>query len=997
MLLSQVAPFLSLFSAAGGAFESLRADIAHQPTIDGTSDKGLKPSKDNAGNIEFRNVKFAYPSRPDTPVLHDVSISIPAGKHTAVCGPSGGGKSTLVALIMRMYDVVGGDILLDGTSLKDINVRHLRSLVGIVQQEPTLLNRSLLENIALGLVNSANPAHEDLQDTLLGPDLSKLAADVKNGKDMVEAASAYSANVQTIVRLIVEAADLADATPFIKKLQFGFATSVGQGGSQLSGGQRQRVAFARALIRDPKILILDEATASLDSATELRIHSNLQRITKGRAVLSIAHRLSTIREADNIMVFKAGMVVEQGTHSELLALNGDYSDLVRLQNVKNDEGDDASTTRAEDSIDLAKGEVVPNVTDEKAPVVKEAETSSAATSEAEDALNKPMGGGQVIKKVAHFVRPNVPFLCSGAVAAIIVGCTYSACGAIFGNAVGLINPCTEESRLLSLGRLLSGMFFMLACVELFANFASWGSFGLIAEKLLYRLRVLSFRSLFKQGMDFHQAEGRSPATLLSIITKDTAEIGGFSGSVMGTLIAVVVNLIAAIILSHILAWKIALVCLALFPIQFGAGILQIMELARFQRRHAEAFAQAVSVTVEAVNSIKTISTLSLEREVFQTYKRTIAKPNREIGFASAYVNIWLALTYSVGNAIYAFAYWWGSKLIIQGEYNSTQFFIILIAMLVGAQLWGQMFALAPEITRARLAASRILNLVDMGTESGQKPPLPDLEAKAEKDAEAAMGAPITSGPSGQQGGMRISFKNVTFSYPARPELTILHDVSFDLEPGKFYGLVGPSGAGKSTIMSLVQGMHKTTMGSVTMDGVDIGRAEGPAFRDEIAIVPQDAALFDGTVRFNVGLGARPGTEATQEEIEAACRVANMHEAISALPQGYDTECGPNGSRLSGGQRQRLAIARALVRKPRLLLLDESTSALDAENEKALQEGLERAAKGVTVLAITHRIHTVRRADVILVVDGGRVVDMGNHEELMATSESYRANASHQQL
>jgi ABC-type multidrug transport system fused ATPase/permease subunit len=222
-------------------------------------------------------------------------------------------------------------------------------------------------------------------------------------------------------------------------------------------------------------------------------------------------------------------------------------------------------------------------------------------------------------------------------------------------------------------------------------------------------------------------------------------------------------------------------------------------------------------------------------------------------------------------------------------------------------------------------------------------------------------------------------------------------VTFDLEPGKFYGLVGPSGAGKSTIMSLVQGMYNATEGAVELDGVDMSRAEGAAFRDEIAIVPQDSALFDGTVKFNVGLGARPGHDATQAEIEEACRVANMHEVIMALPEGYDTECGPNGSRLSGGQRQRLAIARALVRKPRLLLLDESTSALDAENEKALQEGLERAARGITVLAITHRIHTVRRADVILVVDGGQIVDQGSHEELMATSESYRSNATHQQL
>ncbi|SPO05617.1 related to multidrug resistance protein [Cephalotrichum gorgonifer] len=986
VLLSQVAPFLGLFSAASAAFVSLRDDISHKPTIDGTSTEGLRPNS-SAGSIELKNVDFAYPSRPDAPTLKNVSISIPTGKHTAVVGPSGGGKSTIVALIMRLYDPVAGEILLDGVPLKNYNVRYVRSLIGMVQQEPTLLNRSLLENIALGLVNSANPAHDNLQSTLLGPELSKLAAEVKDGKDMVAASASYSAGVQTIVRLVAEAADTADATPFIKKLQFGFATPVGTGGTQISGGQRQRIALARALIRDPKILILDEATASLDSATERRIQANLERIAKGRAVLSVAHRLSTIKDADNIMVFKAGMVVEQGKHAELMALNGNYSDLVKLQSIHKDEDEDASTTRS-NSVELVKGQLE-GVADEKAPVaVAEGEAAESVASEAGGFLDKPMSGGVVVKKIGHFVRPNVSPLLAGAIAAVVVGCTYSALGVIFGTSVGILNPCTEVSVLLSKGKLLSGMFFMLAVVELLANFFSWSCFGFVAEKLLYRLRVLSFRSLFKQGMDFHQSEGQSPATLLSVITKDTAELGGFSGSVMGTLLAVTVNLLVAIILSHILAWKIAIVCLVLIPIQFGSGILQMMALARHQRRHADAFAQAVGITVEAVNAIKTVSTLSLEEEVFRTYRRTLNGPRKAMVVASAYVNLWLAISYSVGNIIYAFAYWWGAKLIIKGEYTSTQFFIILIAMLVGAQLWGQMFALAPEITRARLAASRILNLVDMGNGAegpAGKPPLPDIEAKKEKDAEAAVDATVPTGSpvASRQGGTKISFKNVTFSYPARPELTILQNVSFDLEPGKFYGLVGPSGAGKSTIMSLVQGMYAATTGSVTLDGVDVGRAGGASsFRDEISIVPQDSALFDGTVAFNLGLGAKPGHEATQEEMEAACKIANMHDVIMALPQGYQTEIGPNGSRLSGGQRQRLAIARALVRKPRLLLLDESTSALDAENEKALQEGLERAAKGVTVLAITHRIHTVRSADVILVVDGGRVVDMGSHEDLM---------------
>jgi ABC-type multidrug transport system fused ATPase/permease subunit len=198
-------------------------------------------------------------------------------------------------------------------------------------------------------------------------------------------------------------------------------------------------------------------------------------------------------------------------------------------------------------------------------------------------------------------------------------------------------------------------------------------------------------------------------------------------------------------------------------------------------------------------------------------------------------------------------------------------------------------------------------------------------------------------------------------------------------------------------MSLVQRMYTPTGGVIEIDGQDICAKEGTEFRDDIAVVPQDCALFEGTIRFNVGLGARPNEEATDADIEEACKLANIHDTIAALPDGYDTECGPNGSRLSGGQRQRLAIARALVRKPRLLLLDESTSALDAESERALQEGLMQAARGITVIAITHRLHTVRRADVIFVVEDGKIVEKGRHEELVERSETYRVNALQQML
>jgi ATP-binding cassette subfamily B (MDR/TAP) protein 1 len=381
--------------------------------------------------------------------------------------------------------------------------------------------------------------------------------------------------------------------------------------------------------------------------------------------------------------------------------------------------------------------------------------------------------------------------------------------------------------------------------------------------------------------------------------------------------------------------------------------------------------------------------------VMATYRRTLQASKKDTLGASIFTNVWLALSFATGFLVYAFAYWWGGKLIMQGEYSQQQFFIVLIAMLVSAQLWGQMFTLAPEVSRSKASASRILSLIQAGSDSPAA--LDDGKdlPPSEKDIEAFADSSLNTSRTNSRG-VTIAFNNVNFSYPNRASILALQDTSFTIPAGQFIGLVGPSGAGKSTIMSLVQGTYTPTSGSITIDGVPVSARN---FRDDIAIVPQDNALFNGTIKFNVGLGARPNHDATDAEIEEACKTANIHDTIMSLPQGYDTDVGPNGSQLSGGQRQRLTIARALVRKPRLLLLDESTSALDADSEMALQKGLERVvrAEGITVIAITHRLHTVVRADCIFVVEGGKVVDKGRHEELVARRESYRDNAEHQML
>ena len=538
---------------------------------------------------------------------------------------------------------------------------------------------------------------------------------------------------------------------------------------------------------------------------------------------------------------------------------------------------------------------------------------------------------------------------------------------------------------------------MVAGVVLIANFVTWWTFGIIAEKMLYSLRVLSLGSLLEQTVNWHSSEGRTPTSLLSIITKDSMAVSNFSGSTFGTIFAILVNVVLAVIVSHIFAWKLALVCMATLPILLGTGFMQLRMLARYEERHQNAFTKATSLATEAIESIRTVAVLSLEREYMASFQRLLAPPRKEVVRASASTNIFLAIAYSTGTFINALAYWWGSQLIMRGEYTQRDFLIILIAMLVSAQLWSGMFALAPEFSRARLALKRVIGVVNIGSRVEVAKGAPDA-SKLASDIEAAAEAKASRDPTAEtgHGGSKVVFDNVSFAYPNRPEASVLDRVSLTISPNQFCGLVGPSGAGKSTIMNIVQRLYEPTSGTVSIDDRDITKLP-TSFRDTIALVPQDPSLFDGSIRFNVGLGAPPGHEASDAEIEEACRIANIHDTIVALPDGYDTECGPNASRLSGGQKQRVAIARALVRKPRLLLLDESTSALDAASEAALQQGLERAARGTTVIAITHRLRTVQKADVILVVEGGQIVDSGRHSELMERRESYRLNAMQQML
>ena len=426
--------------------------------------------------------------------------------------------------------------------------------------------------------------------------------------------------------------------------------------------------------------------------------------------------------------------------------------------------------------------------------------------------------------------------------------------------------------------------------------------------------------------------------------------------------------------------------------------MRLRAVSQFQSSHIKLYARSAALTLDAVRSIKTVALLGLEHHMFDRYKVSLVQPYKASLRQMLLMNFWLATAYSISTLMYALAYWWGSRLVAQGDYSQTQFFIVLPALLFSAQSCGQTLALAPDVSNARSAASRLAELVNSNGTGDSSPPKSSI--KDVKDAEKTEKHPADFKIHHDHNGMSIRIVDCRFSHPSRPQVPILDGLNMTIRSGQLCALIGPSGAGKSTGLSLIEQFYEPNRGRTEFDEKDIRAASKASLdiirkqREEISYVPQDNVLFDESVRFNISLGAGPGQEPTDQDIEAACRLAGIHDFITTLPDGYMTWC---GDRFSGGQKQRLCIARALVRRPRLLLMDEPTSALDTESEAQLQDTIERIRGSMTILIVAHRLHTIQHADQIFMLEGGRCVASGTHEELIMESEQYKANVLHQAL
>ncbi|KAJ5840945.1 ABC transporter sequence [Penicillium rubens] len=943
--LGGIVPPLQVFTIATAAGSRLYSTIDRRPS--GTANRFSEGSLDSVlGHIELQNVRHIYPSRPDIVVLDNLSLDIEPGKTTAIVGPSGSGKSTIIELLERFYDPVSGDILLDGHKLSELSPNWLRQQISLVQQSPTLFATTIFENIRYGLVGT--------------PD--------------------ENASRENIENIVYGATRLANAHDFITKLPDGYDTLVGEAGVLLSGGQKQRIAIARALISDPRILLLDEATSALDSMSESIVQAAIEKASQGRTTIVVAHRLSTVKSADKIIVLSGGQLIEQGNHDFLQRLNGVYSRLAKSQAVnlseKKPPDDDDSLgvpIPHAKSVSVESEKEAPPLVGSGGPLFDTVRKGADALA----SLDRPphqYSMQTLLRFVNSFHKDSIKLVSMGFLASIQTGAGAPVQAVFLAKClVALARPPTESPQLRSETNLWAGMHVVLAFVQFFAYSAQASALGKCTERLIRRLGDLSFRALLETDMSFFDMEEHGVGALVSFLGTEPASMAGMGCYAIGNYIMALTTLIGAIATSMAVGWKLGLVGAATVPVLLMCGFLRFRVMAQLEAHLRQVYQETASLASEAVSAIRTILSLNRESEVARVFHHKLAEQDSKSIRSSLTSSGLFAFSQSAPLLCTALGLWYGGTLVISGEYGLFQFILSFAAVNICGDAAGSIFSSSPDLAKAKLSATRLKGLLDRQPQR----PLDFVEP-----------ATLLQGT--------IEFRNVHFSYPTRPDRQILKGLDLTVHKGKYIALVGPSGCGKSTIVALLERFYHPLAGIVTMDGLDLSSMDMSAYRNQVALVDQEPTLFQGTIRDNLLLGL-DASKYSQEELEIICKDANILDFIRSLPLGFNTMCGGKGNNFSGGQKQRLAIARALLRRPSVLLLDEVTSALDSESQSVVQAALDQAAKQRTTVAIAHRLSAVRNADLICFLEDGVITESGTHAELIRRRGRYFAMLSLQNL
>ncbi|KAJ9308096.1 hypothetical protein DTO217A2_2337 [Paecilomyces variotii] len=880
------------------------------------------------GNIEIKNISFAYPSHPERLALQSSSFLFPAGEMTFIIGPIGSGKSTLASLLARIYAPMSGEIKIDGYPMETLHSNWIRDNITIFHQQNTLFDETILTNIVFGCPEHKRITEEDIQESI---DVAMLRRTIGN---------------------------------FPEKLD----TFVTSQGNTLSGGQKQRIAITRARLRDTPILILDECTGALDYITRRHVIDSIRQWREGKTTIIITHDLSHIRPSDLLYVLEQGRVVCSGYKHEL--------SMIPPAEFREEKATDTLDTLNKDYNIPQKARK--SLAEAKVPQCKRRVPRSTCQRRHNPAEIPCQGKEHHLLSIAE-VMIRIPTHINARQRLILALALFSTVV----HAVATPVFSYLLSRLLQTfyangGRSESTIKWSLAILavgilDTAASYLMHYMLEYCGQVWIDSIRKVAMSRILDQPLSWFEQTENEPSTLVTLLTQDAEDMRNLISKVLGFILLTIAIISIAGVWSVFTCWELSVVIFACAPFIYAVtdGFEKMSK--EWETRCDVIRDSSSSIFADTFSRIQTVKALTLE-SYFRVKHMKASTKAVKAGFKRAgYSGLLFGLVDSMVLLISALIFYYGAVLASSQKYTTHDILTVFSVLLFSTGYVTMVLSWIPQLNSSQLSANRLLRMVSLG----------------EKDSHEHSGILYISNPS------PISLANINFSYPSRPGILAVRDLNLNIPANSCTTIVGHSGSGKSTLVSLLMRLYalpqlNDSVPWISIGGVDIGQLEIKRLRSLIAVVPQQPALFPDTITANIAYGLSSLSPFhTEENIRSAAKAVGIDDFIFSLPEGYSTVVGDGGLSFSGGQTQLLTIARALVRQPRVLVLDEVTASLDAASAGVVRRTVRKLVaqrRGLTVIIVSHSREMMDIADNVVVMEQGTIVEEGSYHALMQREE-----------